>query len=255
MKNELHHGSIQVFHVFRRQTPEDSNSELAELECVEVDIVKYTLSCSCRFFENNWVLCRHILIVMVVIGTCGTTFCQSIPEIYIKSRWSKACRKVAGVSDVAKSSTSYAQRYQDLCGFIVGTGSRICSNQIAYESFIAKLNEAAKEAEKFIQSAAVDSESSCVDCPVAGIFCTIISFDFISLFVNNVTDYVCFFLPVDDQPLPKATKIKDRKNPCRSNARLKPAWENNISKKKQSRRKALNIVPTVSCRDVYLFFK
>ncbi|GAA0143474.1 hypothetical protein LIER_04149 [Lithospermum erythrorhizon] len=57
---------------------------LVEEELVRLDMERSYIKCSCRFFENHWLMCRHILRAMEVYGAFGDNeFCRTIPNEFI----------------------------------------------------------------------------------------------------------------------------------------------------------------------------
>ncbi|XP_021724413.1 protein FAR1-RELATED SEQUENCE 5-like [Chenopodium quinoa] len=72
------------------------------------DLATYESSCTCRMFESQGVLCRHILFVMK--GKC----IREIPDAYILNRWRKDVLKKASVIDVAPDDASKYDKKKQL---------------------------------------------------------------------------------------------------------------------------------------------
>ncbi|XP_021761149.1 protein FAR1-RELATED SEQUENCE 5-like [Chenopodium quinoa] len=75
---------------------------------VNFDLATYESSCTCRMFESQGVLCRHILFVMK--GKC----IREIPDAYILNRWRKDVLKKASVIDVALDDASKYDKKKQL---------------------------------------------------------------------------------------------------------------------------------------------
>ncbi|XP_021771184.1 protein FAR-RED IMPAIRED RESPONSE 1-like [Chenopodium quinoa] len=75
---------------------------------VNFDLATYGSSCTCRMFESQGVLCRHILFVMK--GKC----IREIPDAYILNRWRKDVMKKASVIDVALDDASKYDKNKQL---------------------------------------------------------------------------------------------------------------------------------------------
>uniref|UniRef100_A0A803MY26 SWIM-type domain-containing protein n=1 Tax=Chenopodium quinoa TaxID=63459 RepID=A0A803MY26_CHEQI len=75
---------------------------------VNFDLATYESSCTCRMFESQGVLCRHILFVMK--GKCV----REIPDAYILNRWRKDALKKASVIDVALDDASKYDKKKQL---------------------------------------------------------------------------------------------------------------------------------------------
>ncbi|XP_021769823.1 protein FAR1-RELATED SEQUENCE 5-like [Chenopodium quinoa] len=75
---------------------------------VNFDLITYESSCTCRMFESQGVLCRHILFVMK--GKCV----REIPDAYILNRWRKDVLKKASVIDVALDDASKYDKKKQL---------------------------------------------------------------------------------------------------------------------------------------------
>ncbi|XP_021714858.1 protein FAR1-RELATED SEQUENCE 5-like [Chenopodium quinoa] len=75
---------------------------------VNFDLATYESSCTCRIFESQGVLCRHILFVMK--GKCV----RRIPDAYILNRWRKDVLKKAYVIDVALDDASKYDKKKQL---------------------------------------------------------------------------------------------------------------------------------------------
>ncbi|XP_021764720.1 protein FAR-RED IMPAIRED RESPONSE 1-like [Chenopodium quinoa] len=75
---------------------------------VNFDLATYESSCTCRMFESQGVLCRHILFVMK-----GKSI-REIPDSYILYRWRKDVLKKASVIDVALDDASKYDKKKQL---------------------------------------------------------------------------------------------------------------------------------------------
>ncbi|XP_011096826.1 protein FAR-RED IMPAIRED RESPONSE 1 isoform X2 [Sesamum indicum] len=65
-------------------------------------------SCTCRLFEYNGFLCRHVMIILQISGV------NNIPGKYILKRWTKDAKKREAVKQI-DATVSRNQRYNDLC--------------------------------------------------------------------------------------------------------------------------------------------
>uniref|UniRef100_A0A803MP97 SWIM-type domain-containing protein n=1 Tax=Chenopodium quinoa TaxID=63459 RepID=A0A803MP97_CHEQI len=79
---------------------------------VNFDLATYESSCTCRMFESQGVLCRHILFVMKV--KCV----REIPDAYILNRWRKDVLKKASVIDVALDDASKYDKKKQLVSIL-----------------------------------------------------------------------------------------------------------------------------------------
>ncbi|XP_021737229.1 protein FAR1-RELATED SEQUENCE 5-like [Chenopodium quinoa] len=75
---------------------------------VDFDLATYESSCTCRMFESQGVLSKHILFVMK--GKC----IREIPDAYIFNRWRKDVLKKASVIDVALDDSSKYDKKKQL---------------------------------------------------------------------------------------------------------------------------------------------
>lgn len=99
------------------------------------------LSCSCRLFEFNGFLCRHVLIVMQMSGV------HCIPSQYILKRWTKDAKSRKSVREQSHMVDSRVQRYNDLCQRAFKLGDEGSLSQESYNIAFNALEEALRKCE------------------------------------------------------------------------------------------------------------
>ncbi|GFQ00871.1 protein far-red impaired response 1 [Phtheirospermum japonicum] len=105
--------------------------------------------CTCRFFEYNGFLCRHMMIVLQICGV------NSIPEKYILRRWTKDAKKKKNREATKRADNcveSRSERYYDICWRacdLVDEGS-LC--QESYDVVFTALNEILRKCERISNS-------------------------------------------------------------------------------------------------------
>ena len=161
IQQQLSIGSTQTIRVVERTVMDDPNSEILEDHTVIVDLATSTLKCSCHYYENWWILCRHMLRVMDGLGTFGNLVFMKIPQCYIKKRWTKDCKKVGVInsiaSDVAGNPETSEARHQQMCSIVLGSLPSITKHKAAYDLILSRYLKAVKEANSHI---AADTENS-----------------------------------------------------------------------------------------------
>uniref|UniRef100_A0A2P2KQJ6 Protein FAR1-RELATED SEQUENCE n=1 Tax=Rhizophora mucronata TaxID=61149 RepID=A0A2P2KQJ6_RHIMU len=152
-----------------RKESEDGETKTFKVQDFEEDqnfIVTWNqttshLSCSCRSFEFNGFLCRHVLIVMQMSGV------HRVPAQYILRRWTKDAKgrlTIGEKSDVVKSRV---QRYNDICRQAIKVGDEGSLSQESYSIAFSVLEEALKKCEivnNSIQNA-IKPTSPSSNCP------------------------------------------------------------------------------------------
>lgn len=98
-------------------------------------------SCSCRSFEFNGFLCRHVLIVMQMSGM------HSIPSQYILKRWTKDAKSRETIGEQSGKVESRVQRYNDLCRRAFKLGDEGSLSQESYCIAFSALEEALRKCE------------------------------------------------------------------------------------------------------------
>lgn len=98
------------------------------------------ISCLCRLFEFNGLLCRHVMIVLQMSGV------HSIPARYILKRWTKDAksRETTGEVSVVESRV---QRYNDLCRRAFKLGDEGSLSQESYNIALNAVEEALRKCE------------------------------------------------------------------------------------------------------------
>ncbi|KAJ6347617.1 hypothetical protein OIU76_004158 [Salix suchowensis] len=99
------------------------------------------LSCSCRLFEFNGFLCRHVLIVMQMSGL------HRIPSQYILKRWTKDAKSRQNMREQSDVVESRVQRYNDLCKRAFKLGDEGSLSQESYNIAFNALEEALRKCE------------------------------------------------------------------------------------------------------------
>ncbi|XP_047338197.1 protein FAR-RED IMPAIRED RESPONSE 1 [Impatiens glandulifera] len=116
------------------------------------------VSCSCRFFQYNGFLCRH---VMIILQICGV---NAIPSRYILKRWTKDAKK--GRSSIKGESCLVDQsrfgRYNRLVRQAFRLGDEGSSSEESYNIALAALEEGLRKCG--------DRNKSDSDQPEAGIW-------------------------------------------------------------------------------------
>ena len=108
----------------------------------------FTVSCSCRLFETEGILCRHAIKVM--LEGRETTLIKKIPDQYILKRWTKNARVDNFVEDmhgqeiVEDPRLKQNSRYRILCSKLVQSASRASENEKAYEIAIKEADKLSK---------------------------------------------------------------------------------------------------------------
>ncbi|XP_021673539.2 protein FAR-RED IMPAIRED RESPONSE 1 isoform X1 [Hevea brasiliensis] len=98
-------------------------------------------SCSCRSFEFNGFLCRHVLIVMQMSGV------HSIPSQYILKRWTKDAKSRETSREQSGKVESRVQRYNDLCRRAFKLGDEGSLSLESYNIAFSALEDALRNCE------------------------------------------------------------------------------------------------------------
>lgn len=98
-------------------------------------------SCSCRLFEFNGFLCRHVLIVLQISGV------HNIPSQYILKRWTKDAKNRHIVREVSGMVDSRVKRYNNLCQRAFELGDEGSLSQESYTFALNALEEALRKCE------------------------------------------------------------------------------------------------------------
>ncbi|KAA8540830.1 hypothetical protein F0562_024793 [Nyssa sinensis] len=99
------------------------------------------ISCSCRLFEYNGFLCRHVMIVLQMSGV------HNIPSQYILKRWTKDAKSRQTMRQGLDVVESRVQRYNDLCRRAFKLGDEGSLSQESYNIAFNALEEALKKCE------------------------------------------------------------------------------------------------------------
>ncbi|KAL0363755.1 UNVERIFIED_CONTAM: protein FAR1-RELATED SEQUENCE 1 [Sesamum calycinum] len=102
-------------------------------------------SCTCRLFEYNGFLCRHVMIILQISGV------NNIPAKYILKRWTKDAKKREAVKQVG-ATVSRNQWYNDLCQCACKLGNEGSLCQETYSIVFAALEEALRKCENINSS-------------------------------------------------------------------------------------------------------
>ncbi|XP_021731311.1 protein FAR1-RELATED SEQUENCE 5-like [Chenopodium quinoa] len=74
---------------------------------VNFDLATYECSCTCKMFESQGIICRHILFIMK-----GKSI-REIPDLYIMNRWRKdILKKASGINAVLDDASKYDKKKQ-----------------------------------------------------------------------------------------------------------------------------------------------
>ncbi|XAR49276.1 hypothetical protein NMG60_11032417 [Bertholletia excelsa] len=111
-------------------------------------------SCSCRLFEYNGFLCRHVLIVLQMSGV------HCIPSQYILKRWTKDAKSRQIRRQRSEMVESRIQRYNDICRLAFKLGDEGSLSQESYNVAFKALEEALKKCENVNNSIQIILESS-----------------------------------------------------------------------------------------------
>ncbi|XP_057511652.1 protein FAR-RED IMPAIRED RESPONSE 1-like [Actinidia eriantha] len=98
-------------------------------------------SCSCRLFEYNGFLCRHVMIVLQMSGV------HNIPSHYILKRWTKDAKSRQIRRQGSDMVESRVQRYNDICRQAFKLGDEGSLSQESYNIAFNALAEALKKCE------------------------------------------------------------------------------------------------------------
>ncbi|CAN1787762.1 Protein FAR1-RELATED SEQUENCE 5 [Linum perenne] len=106
------------------------DGDRVDVRVVRADTQSRKVSCICKYWDTMGLLCRHSLLVMSVQGTFGNIKFKTLPDFYIKKRWTRKAR--AGHADISytlpmTSTQDEEERYISLFskfGFIVRTAYR-----------------------------------------------------------------------------------------------------------------------------------
>ena len=174
---------------------------------VTVDIRSKSFTCSCRMFENQGFLCRHVFNILEVLGGhVQYHFLKTIPAQYVLKRWTRDVRpsvdKLKSTMNVGTKDTTQAQRYQQICAVTVQLSTRVCADAEASEIFLNGVLEAGKKAEEFLISKGIHTDRS-------------------SVTPSKSSKAVAVYEP----SVGTAPKFKERPNPIRSKKRLKSDYE------------------------------
>uniref|UniRef100_A0A5B6ZHH8 Protein FAR1-RELATED SEQUENCE n=1 Tax=Davidia involucrata TaxID=16924 RepID=A0A5B6ZHH8_DAVIN len=99
------------------------------------------VSCSCRLFEYNGFLCRHVMIVLQMSGV------HNIPSQYILKCWTKDAKSRQTMRQGLHVVESRVQRYNDLCRRAFKLGDEGSLSQESYNIAFNALEEALKQCE------------------------------------------------------------------------------------------------------------
>ncbi|KAL0343075.1 UNVERIFIED_CONTAM: protein FAR-RED IMPAIRED RESPONSE 1 [Sesamum angustifolium] len=102
-------------------------------------------SCTCRLFEYNGFLCRHVMIILQISGV------NNIPAKYILKRWTKDAKKREAVKQV-DAAVSRNQRYNDICQYACKLGNEGSLCQETYSIVFTALEEALRKCESINSS-------------------------------------------------------------------------------------------------------
>ncbi|KAG5543665.1 hypothetical protein RHGRI_016429 [Rhododendron griersonianum] len=139
---------------FKVQDFEDNN------DCIVVwNEMTSDISCSCRLFEYNGFLCRHVMIVLQMSGV------HDIPSQYILKRWTKDAKGGQMRRQGSGMVESRDQRYNNLCQRAFKLGDEGSLSQESYNIAFNALEKALKKCESVKNSiqSVLDPGSPSVD--------------------------------------------------------------------------------------------
>ncbi|XP_058217868.1 protein FAR-RED IMPAIRED RESPONSE 1-like isoform X2 [Rhododendron vialii] len=139
---------------FKVQDFEDNN------DCIVVwNEMTSDISCSCRLFEYNGFLCRHVMIVLQMSGV------HDIPSQYILKRWTKDAKGRQMRRQGSGMVESRDQRYNNLCQRAFKLGDEGSLSQESYNIAFNALEKALKKCESVNNSiqSVLDPGSPSVD--------------------------------------------------------------------------------------------
>ncbi|KAF7824855.1 protein FAR-RED IMPAIRED RESPONSE 1-like isoform X1 [Senna tora] len=102
--------------------------------------------CSCRLFEFNGFLCRHVMIVLQISGV------HNIPSQYILNRWTKDAKNRHMEREVLEMADSRSKRYNNLCQRALELGDEGSLSQESYIVAVNALEEALRKCESMNNS-------------------------------------------------------------------------------------------------------
>ncbi|XP_054815801.1 protein FAR-RED IMPAIRED RESPONSE 1-like isoform X2 [Prosopis cineraria] len=137
-KKESENGPIKMFRV---QDFEDNQQFIVLRNNITSDT-----SCSCRLFEFNGFLCRHVMIVLQISGV------HNIPSQYILKRWTKEAKNRQITRELSDVGDSRRKRYTNLCQLAFELGDEGSLSQASYTVAVNALEEALRKCESMINS-------------------------------------------------------------------------------------------------------
>lgn len=99
------------------------------------------ISCSCRSYEYNGFLCRHVMIVLQMSGV------HSIPSHYILKRWTKDAKSRDTTRQRSSILEPRVQRYNEICRQAFKLGDEGSLSQESYKIAFGALEEALRKCE------------------------------------------------------------------------------------------------------------
>ena len=187
--------TTEYINVERRDNQYTENQVLVETELVKLDLPNSSVTCSCHFFENSGLICRHTMRVLDAFAAWGYAFCHSIPPMYVKKRWCRDYKKsLACFAENShlqtKAPSNFGERYKRLSDILSGAGSRICYHEAAFNAFLRHVLDGVKEAEELLHSTSETSEPSRAECSTLPGICY-----FISIALNETFSFCLTFMP------------------------------------------------------------